>query len=254
MRYAALIFLSCIAFPAAAAPRTAPDPQPEPQNQSIINTSKSNTKDFAVVPAGPSSADGINTTRSNIKNSFRLAPGDPPVIATPIEIRFTDRAGYDDFAAGRIPLALVLRNAASGQTIRFDPLILDVGRVPGGDSVRLDVRIDNVDSALLARGCFETATSAQPRDGAGVAIAIIYSPCGPGPAPSAQRVVNPIPGIGVVVKKNPGGSSNLVVATGPSEVGGGAEARLAARGGGARQLVLPVSSAKGTGRPKAQGF
>lgn len=254
MRYKALILLAFVAFPAAAAPRTAPDPQPEPQNQSIVNTSESNVKDFAVVPAEPAAADAaINTTPSNIKNSFRLAPGDPTLIATPIEIRFADRGGYEEFAAGRIPLALVLRNAASGQTIRFDPLILDLGRAAGRDSVRLDVRIDKVDSALLARGCFETATTAQPRGDVGVAIAIVYSPCEPGSAPSAQRVVNPIPGIGVVVKK-PGGSSNLVVATGPSEVGGGAEARLAARSGSARQLVVPVSTAKGAGSPKANGF
>lgn len=251
MRNAALILLTCVAVPAAAAPRTAPEPRPDPQNQSIVNTSKSNTKDFALVPADPAAADGINTTRSNIKNSFRIAPADPPVIATPIEIRFADRGGYDDFAAGRIPVALVLRNAASGQTIRFDPLVIDLGAArAGGDSVRLDVRIDKVDSALLARGCFETATTAQPR-GEGLAITVTYAPCAGGGGPP-QPTAPPVPGIGIVVRKYP--PRQLVVATGPSEVGGGAEARLAARSAGARQLVLPVSTAKGTGSTKAAGF
>jgi hypothetical protein len=245
----AALGLLAIAASAPAAPRGTTAAE-QPQNQSIVNTSKSNTKDFAVAPGDPAASEGINTARSNIKNSFRLAPGDAPLIVTPIEIRFADPAGYDDFAAGRLPVTLVLRNAASGQTIRFDPLVIDLGGAAGRDSVRLDLKIDKVDSALLARGCFETATAAEPR-GDGVAITVTYTPCAGGGGPP-QPTAPPVPGIGIVVKKHP--PRQLIVATGPSEVGGGAEARVAARSAGARQLVVPVSSAKGAGSPKAAGF
>lgn len=226
----AALGLLAIAASASAAP------------QSIVNTTKSNTKDFAVAPADPAAAEGINTSRSNLRNSFRLAPGEPLRIATPIEIRFADPAGFDDFAAGRLPVTLVLRNAASGQTIRFDPLVIDLR--PGTDKSRvtLDAKIDGVDSALLERGCFETSTEAAAA-GEGVRISVTYTPCGAGPA---QRAVNPIPGIGITVKKDPG--HRLVVATGPSTVGNAASARLGT------QNVIPVPSGKGTGSPKAAGF
>jgi hypothetical protein len=70
--------------------------------------------------------------------------------------------------------------------------------------------------------------------------------------PSAQRQVSPIPGIGIVIKKNPGGgAARVVVSGGGSEVGEGDQtARLQL----VRSGALVVRASRGEAAAQRQGF
>lgn len=191
-------------------------------------------------------------------------------IVTPLELRFEDPRDLEAFAAGRLPIGLTLRSAASGQSIRFEPALLrEAYRAGSGGPLMLYVIIEQLLAPVWDEsGCTETRTDAgNGPDGTGVEVILTYAACGSNGPANAQRVVNPIPGIGVVVKtrpqgmvagspiggiivkggKNPGG--NLVVTPGPSAVGPGVAARTPA----GQNLVI-LHSTKGAGEPKANGF
>jgi hypothetical protein len=233
-----------------------PAPTPQPQNQSIINTTKSNTKDYRVATeAGEGGASGWDG-----KVQGR-------VLVTPLFVAFDSPADYDAFAAGRLRLNLVLRNALTGQTIRLDSRQLTEGFRPGADKGRLTfhVIVDNMTAPLSEEACGSVVPGAENTEG-GVEITLSYSGCGGG---TAQRPGNPITGIvvhggktegaqmtagqpigGIVVKggKNPGG--NMTVAVGGSRVVTGEEAVAMSRAAGA----IPANAGKGAGSPKNAGF
>lgn len=191
-------------------------------------------------------------------------------IVTPIELRFDDPGDLEAFAAGRLPIGVTLKSAASGRTVRFDPALVREGYRPGpGGPLMLFVVIEQLLAPVWDEsGCTETRTDAgNGPDGTGVELTLTYAACGgSGPAPN-QRAINPIPGIGIIIKtrpqgmvagnpiggivvkggKNPGG--NLTVTPGPSDIGRG----VAPRPPAGQHLVI-LSSSKGNNSTKAQGF
>jgi|GEM_PF-4862250 len=261
-------------------------------------------------------------------------------ILTPVEIAFADPESYDNFAAGRLPIGFVLRNSASGQTIRLDPRWVTETFRPGRDKSKAVVYIvvGGLDAPIWdERGCTATRTGVESAaGGTGVTITLTYAPCsGPPMAMPGNPIGNiivkggrsaaqsrtadppvdctklpagdprcpqfgvtaesrtlaaaadggrdrlncwidplcgiilgvnasvaspgapPIIGVGVVVKKNPGGgASRVVVTTGGSQTGENLGARLAARlrETGASSISVPDVNNRGAGSPKNAGF
>lgn len=191
-------------------------------------------------------------------------------IVTPVELRFEDPRDLEAFAAGRLPIGVTLRSAASGQTVRFEPAQVREGHRAGdGGPLLLWVVIDRLLAPVWDEGgCTETRTDAgNGADGTGIEVSLTYAACGStGPTPR-QRAFNPIPGIGIIIKtrpqgmvagnpignvivkggKNPGG--NLMVTPRPSDIGRGAGPEPPAG-----QNIVILSSSKGTGSPEAAGF
>lgn len=191
-------------------------------------------------------------------------------LVTPVELRFEDPRDLEAFAAGRLPIGLTLRSAASGQTVRLAPALVREGFRPGraAGPLALYVLIDNLLAPVWDEaGCTQTAARAgNGADGTGVELDFSYGPCG-----AARAAGNPVTGVivkggsngatmrtagapigGIVVKggKNPGG--NLHVAVAPTEIVEDAHARVRTLGGG-QNLVIAVAG-KGAGSPKANGF
>lgn len=213
-------------------------------------------------------------------------------IVTPVEIGFSDAGSFDDFAAGRLPIRFVLRSTASGQTIRLEPRAVTDPFQRGSDKAKVTIylAIGNLLAPVWdGQGCIATSTGVEPaEDGTGVMITLTYSSCTASPASRARTAAAggdppqppfcghpgelpcvvlgygaaaeltsglPIPGVGVVVKKNPGGgAARIVVATGPSRVSEGSSVQSSLpRTGASNFSVLDVNK-KGTGSPKAAGF
>ncbi|HEX7314361.1 MAG TPA: hypothetical protein VF297_10585 [Pyrinomonadaceae bacterium] len=164
-------------------------PTPQPQNQSILNTSKSNTKDRVA----PTEAGGTKGWDGKVQGR---------VLVTPVVVTFDSPADYDNFAAGRLRLNLILKNTLSGQTIRLDSRQLVEGFRPGPDKSRLTVNVivDNMSAPLSEAACGVISPSAENTD-EGVNITLSYAGCGGAPA---QRPGNPIGNIVVKGGKNEG--------------------------------------------------
>jgi hypothetical protein len=178
-------------------------------------------------------------------------------IETPVELAFGDATDYDNFAAGRLPVQFVLRNTISAQTIRLDPETVrkTFRRSEDKSSVVFLIVIDNLSGPLWdAQGCTDVRTGTEKNDdGTGIVITMSYAPCA---GATAMKNNNPIPGIGIVIKKNPGGgAAKLMITTGGTDASEGSERRLRERLAGTKaKNMIVVSSSKGTGSPKAQGF
>jgi hypothetical protein len=214
-------------------PKPSPTPTPGPQNQSVVSTTRSNTKDYMVVPGttGAKGWDGKVQGR---------------VLVTPVTVGFDNPQDYDNFAAGRLRLNLILKNTLSGQTIRLDSRLLAEGFRSGPDKRKLTINVivDTMSAPLSEAACGVISPSAENTSD-GVNITLTYSACDGAPA---QKPGNPI--IGVIVKggKNPGGNLNIVA--GDSRV----MTREAAGQMSNAMGVIPAVSSKGSGSPKQAGF
>lgn len=215
-------------------------------------------------------------------------------IVTPVEIAFSDAESYDNFAAGRLPVGFVLRNRASGQTIRLDPRAVTEGFRPSRDRSRATIYL--VIGDLLApvwdeAGCTETQTGTESAaDGTGVTITLTYVPCAaaaaargragdgggrpnpcgwiPHPACSVLSYAEDDQAITVTGTRIPRNltaaspvvvrvrSARVTISTGPSQTGEGVGQRLLARlrETGATNISVPDVLGKGAGSPKAAGF
>jgi hypothetical protein len=212
----------------------APTPTPAPQNQTIVNTSKSNVKD-RVAPV--TEAGGAKGWDGKVQGNL---------LVTPLVVTFENADDYDNFAAGRLRLNLILKNTLSGQTIRLDSRQLTEGFRPASDKSRLtlNVVVDNMSAPLSEAACGEISPGAE-NTAEGVNITLSYSGCGSEPA---QRPGGPIGGIIVKGGKNPGGNMNIVA--GNTRI----VTREAAAEMGREAGVIIISSSKGNGSPKAAGF
>ena len=230
-----ILFMCALANAQPQSKASSPTPTPKPQNQSIVNTTKNNTKDYMLVPGttGAKGWDGKVQGR---------------VLVTPVTVGFDNPQDYDNFAAGKLRLSLILRNTLSGQTITLGSNLLTENFRPSGDkkSITVNVVIDNMSAPLSEAACGEIAPIAEnTRDGNGVNITLSYSPCG---SPSAQRTTgNPVTGVIVHGGKNPGGNMNISL--GDSHI-----VTKEAVAGLARQADINLSSSKGAGQPKNAGF
>lgn len=234
-------------------PGEKPAPTPQPQNQSIVNTTKSNVKEHA---ARATEAGGAKGWDGKVQGR---------VLVTPVVVTFDSPADYDNFAAGGLRINVVAKNTVSGQTVRVDSRQLTEGFRPGPDKRTLTINVvaDQMSAPLSEEACGVISPAAENTD-EGVNIILSYSGCGGG---VAQRPGQPITGIvvkkneggqmapgqpihGIVVKggKNPGG--NLSVAVGDSRVVSPEEEAAMSRAAG----VAPGVLGKGTGSPKAAGF
>ncbi len=203
-------------------------------------------------------------------------------IVTPVEFTFESAEDYDNFAAGKFRLNLILRNTLSGQIIRLDSNLLREGFRPSSDKSNLTayVVIDNASAPLGNAACVETKLGAdRVADGSGVDVTLSYAACGGGAAQgngstAAQRPGEPISGIivkggknegsqmvagnpihGIIVKggKNPGG--NMRIAAGGSETSDNAEQQLKLKMNPSNpKNAIIISSSKGSGSPKQAGF
>jgi len=279
-----LVFM-CALVNAQTQSRPQPSPTPaSPQNQSIVNTSKSNTKDRVVsepTPTpGPQNQSIVNTTKSNVKEHARVASESQTggakgwdgkvqgmALVTPVTVTFNNPQDYDNFAAGRLRLNLIAKNTLSGQTIRLDSRQLSEGFRPAPDKRMLTINViaDNMSAPLSEAACGVISPSAENTP-EGVNITLTYAGCGSEPA---QRPGEPIGGIivkggknegaqmtagapigGIVVKggKNPGGNLSIVV--GGSRITTREEAAAMSRAAG----VIPGPLSKGSGSSKQAGF
>jgi hypothetical protein len=212
-------------------------------------------------------------------------------IVTPVELSFDNPDDFDNFAGGRFALNVLLRNTLSGQTIRLDSNVLRENFRPSEDRRRIviNVVIDNLAAPLGDwERCINTGLSAEnTADNSGVDITLTYASCGTAPVREAQpaqrtagtpvtrqspasrpasgdRTYGPgrphygniqaAPGApigGIVVKggRNPGG--NLRIVAGDSRI---MDPREAVTGQAQARNVIVISSSKGTGSPKANGF
>jgi hypothetical protein len=226
-----ILFMCALANaqPQSKAPKPTPTPQPQ-QGQSVLNTTKSNVKDM-LVPG----------TTGNSKGWDGTVQG--RVLVTTVTVGFDNPQDYDNFAAGRLRLNLILKNMISGQTIRLDSKQLTERFLPAREksNLTINVIVDNMSAPLSEAACGMISPRAE-NTGDGVNITLSYSPCG---TTSAQRTTGRI-----VVKggKNPGGNLNIVA--GDSRVMTGEAAGQLSNAMG----VIPTVSSKGAGSPKANGF
>jgi hypothetical protein len=229
----ALMTILLVCALANAQPQSRPEPSPTatpgPQNQSIVNTTKSNTKDYIVVPGttGAKGWDGKVQGR---------------VLVTPVTVGFDNPQDYDNFAAGRLRLNLILKNMVSGQTIRLDSKQLTEGFRPGRDKSRLTINVivDNMSAPLSEAACGMISPSAE-NTADGVNITLSYSGCGSAPA---QRPGNPI-----TVTVMAGSPHGLSIMLGDSRV----MTREAAGEMSNAMGVIPAVLSKGAGSKNA-GF
>lgn len=192
----------------------APTPTPAPQNQFVVN---SHTQPFDLRTAAKG-WDGKVQGRQ---------------LVTPLVLTFDSPADYDNFAAGKLKLNLILKNAVSGGTSRLpSKLLTENFRIaPTRDRLAIDVVIDNMTAPLSEAACGEIRLGAEnTADGSGVDITLSYSGCDSGPAQrtagqpvtgvivkggsnaGSQRTAgNPIGGIIVKGGKNPGGNLSIVL-------------------------------------------
>ena len=256
-------------YPSGSHAVSAPTPTPKPQNQSVLNTTKSNTKDLAVPgTTSPKGWDGVQGRQ----------------ITTQVDLKFDSAKDFDNFAAGRLPINFILKNTASGQTLTLASKLLTENFKPSQDKSMVTVWlvIDNLTAPIWdAQGCVQTLTNAENTpDGANITIS--YAACGSMPATVQNRPGNPISGIvvsdgkkgnaqnsvggpvkGVKVGlgKNPPGGI-LFVMPGGSEVSENAEAALKLKinpsSNGVKRTaannVIVISSSKGSGSNKVQNF
>lgn len=146
-------------------PKPSPTPAPGPQNQSIVNTTKSNTKDYRVVP-GTKGAKGWD---GKVQGK---------VLITTVTVSFDRPADYDSFAAGTLRLNLTLKNTLSGQTIRLDSRLLTERFVPGRDkrNLTINVIVDNMSAPLSEATCGMISPTAESTSD-GVNLTLSYSFC-----------------------------------------------------------------------------
>ena len=226
----------------------APTPTPKSQDQSIVNTSKSNTKDHTTLTPAPTptpkSQDQsiINTSKSNVKDHTTLTPAATPT-ATPPKVE------------GRRPVPTPTPTPRDQSTLNTSKAFIRVGATKDMVMIVLDLPTPQAFAYNPATGAIE------PKSG------------------EIQAVVNPIPGIGIVIKKNPGGGASITV---PTSGGKGELPKEAKTGTYDLTVQIPQASlpgnpstvqgkgvtitfamaktpggwvhAKGSGSPKAQGF
>lgn len=178
------------------------------------------------------------------------------LIATAVNVRFSSSADYDNFAAGKLPVNILLKNLRSGASIRSNGEELVRSFTPSRDKseITIFVVIDNLGAPLGDwERCLDTRLSAENGpDGNGVNVTLTYDGCGSSSSSGngllAQRSGQPVRGINVNNPKNRGG--DLSISAGPNQiVTREAAARL---GHGPNETVF--LSGKGTGSTKAQGF
>lgn len=133
-------------------------------------------------------------------------------LVTPLVLTFDSPADYDNFAAGKLKLNLILKHTVSGQTSRLaSKLLTENFRIaPTRDRLVINVVIDNMTAPLSEAACGAIRLGAEnTADGSGVDITLSYSGCGD---ETAQRTAGE-PVARVIVKggKNPGGNLSIVL-------------------------------------------
>ena len=199
----------------------------------------------------------------------------PLVIVTPLKFQFNSAADYDNFAAGKLQINLLLKNPSAGQTITLPARLLSEGFKPAANKGELTVYVV-IDNAPAPLGDWErcidtkvTADRSASADGS-YDVSLTYNACGgsnsSGSGSVAQRPGQPIKGIivhgGRASAEQPtaaasfglivlgGAITAAVAAPGHSEVTTREAAASIARG----PNVIVIGSSKGSGSPKQCGF
>ena len=159
---------------------------------------------FAIFAATVSAqTENVRMKAKEKANRTKCASGRQAPFVTPIEISFDDPADFQNGSTGQMPLRLILKNAASGQTIVFDRALRDWVK-PSFDNPHLTifVTIDNLNDPIGENVSTELA-AAPSADGNGIDVTLTYS------SGAASNRVGPIKG--AVIKggcNRPCGSTN----------------------------------------------
>jgi hypothetical protein len=230
---------------------SAPTPTPNPQDKNW-NT----TKD----PSGVKDKRAVDVAVGNYKGWDGEVQG--RVLVTPVTVRFDNPQDYDNFAAGKLRINLILKNMVSGQTIRLDSKQLRERFLPAPEkgNLTINVIVDNMSAPFSEAACGMISPSAENTSD-GVDITLSYSACG---TPSAQRTAG-APIVPIVKGGSNGGSQMtagnpigglMVRGHGLSIMleGSRVVTREAAAGLARAAGIIIISSSKGSGSNKAQNF
>ena len=126
---------------------------------------------FAIFAATVSAqTENVRMKAKEKANRTKCASGRQAPFVTPIEISFDDPADFQNGSTGQMPLRLILKNAASGQTIVFDRALRDWVK-PSFDNPHLTifVTIDNLNDPIGENVSTELA-AAPSADGNGIDV------------------------------------------------------------------------------------
>jgi hypothetical protein len=262
------MFLLVSSSSSAQESRPAPSPMP----------TAAPTTSGGTVPQPRLTAEGLRPTAGVISQQRADWDGKsyPKVIVTPLKFKFSSAADYDNFAAGKLQINLLLKNPSAGQTITIPSRLLAEGftRAASKDEITVYVVIDNVPAPLGDwERCIDTKVTADRSVNISVNgsydVSLSYNACGSstssGNGSLAQRPGQPIKGIivhgGKASAEQPTaaagsfgpivlGGAITVAAPGHSEVTTREAAASIARG----PNVIVIGSSKGSGSPKQCGF
>lgn len=215
---------------------------------------------------------------ANAQNAARGWDGKVKQVVTAVNIKFDSTADFDNFAAGKLPLNFILKNPASGQTITLASRLVSQGFKPSENKndLTIYVVIDNLTAPIWDdKGCVDTKASAEnAAGGGGVNITLTYAACGAQNRPGAplkgvdvklgrnegaqNRPGAPLKGVDVKLGRNEG--HNMTVTPGGSEVTENSaeyfklKMNPSSNGVKRSENIIILSSGKGAGSPKAQGF
>lgn len=199
-------------------------------------------------------------------------------LVTPVVLTFDSPNDYANFAAGKLPLNLVLVNTLSRQTTILDSKVLsEISRVTpttrGTTKLTIDVMIDNMSAPLSDAACGEIKLSAEKAaDGSGMNITLNYSACG-----SATVSGGAVAGVVIAATsdnnrmatagnggKGPGENGRWLIISGEKNSGNVnvmlGDSRVVAREtagnsvGASAVILVRSSNGKGSGSPKQAGF
>ena len=214
----------------------------------------------------------INTTKSNVKDykNGAVSKDHGPQLLTPVTLTIGNPADLEALAAGRLPVNFTLKNAASGQTVRVKMPAFSLQ--DKSINVTVYVAIDNL-LAPLGEGnaCVDTALGAAAASDGSINITLDYAACGPaGKRQHKPYVINRLAGPINIVQGDTEACDNAAAAyklkMNPSNNGVTAEARVTPTTGSASKLkmnpssngitgnVVLVTSSRGSGSPKQAGF
>jgi hypothetical protein len=170
------------------------------------------------------------------------------VLVTALVISFDNPNDYDNFAAGKLPLNLLLKNTLSGQTIRLDSSLLKQSFRPAIDkkSITVNVVIDNLSAPLSEAACGEVEVSAE--DAAysrGVNLNLTYSPCSRASVPQTAADIR----LRTEGMKGIGGGAFAALLRDPRIMTREAVVSLTREAG-----TIVIRSSQGSGSAKSPGF
>jgi hypothetical protein len=244
-------------------------PAPSPMPTAVPTTSG------GTVPQPKLAAEGLRPTAGVISQQRADWDGKsyPRVIVTPLKFKFSSAADYDNFAAGKLQINLLLKNPSAGQTITLPSRLLSEGFTPAANKgeITVYVVIDNVPAPLGDwERCIDTKMTAERSVNVSAngsySVSLTYNACGSnssgnesvahpgqpihgivvdGGRPSAQTTTAAA-SFGLIVL----GGAITVAAPAHSEVTTREAATSIARG----PNVIVIGSSKGSGSPKQCGF